>query len=129
MPTERYNEAFPIVANINLVQGSGTNLVQSTPICSVLHRFDAARASSTAAADHDVRLSMLVNSVSYPLGSVTIPAGAGYTTVPAVDLIAALVTPPNDGIVLAGGSLLHAKLEVALGAGETITIACVGGYF
>jgi hypothetical protein len=127
MPLTRYAEVFPIYARAAITQASGTNPVQSTPECDYPHRFDLVLAHSSAAADRDVRLSAYVAAVDYYLGTVTVPAGSGFTTVPAVDLVAALIEPPNDGIVLPGGAVLRASLSSALGAGETLTLICAGG--
>jgi len=127
MPTTRYTESYPTYANIAIAQANGTNEVQASPAVNVVHRWDAAFASSTAAIAHDLRLNAYVGAVAFYLGTVSIPAGAGFTNVPAVDVIAELVKSPNDGIVLPASAVLRASLAVTLGAGETITVACVGG--
>jgi len=127
VPTGRYNETYPVYANISITPASTTNPVQASPACAVPHRWDVGIASSTAAADHDLRLDAYVGSVAFYLGTVSIPAGAGFTTVPAVDVIAELIKAPNDGIVLPASAILRATLAVTLGAGETLTVALAGG--
>lgn len=108
---------------------SGTNAVQASPAVAVPHRWDIAIAHSTAAADHDLLLDAYVGAVQYKLGTVSIPAGAGLTTVPAVEILSSLLASPNDGVVLPASAILRATLAVALSAGETITVALVGGAF
>lgn len=127
MTTQRFNETYPSYANISITAGSTTNPVQASPAVTVPHRWDAAYASSTAAGAHDLRLDAYVGAVAFAIGTVSIPAGAGFTNVPAVDIIAALVESPNDGLVLPASAVLRATLAVTLGAGETITVALVGG--
>lgn len=127
MPVQRFSESYPVYANISITNASGVNAVQSSPACAVPHRWDALYAHSTAPIDHDLLLDAYVGSVQYKLGTVSIPAGAGLTTIPAVELLAALIATPNDGIVLPASAVLRATLAVTLGAGETITVACVGG--
>lgn len=127
MPVGRYNETYPSYANISITAASSTNPVQASPAVTVPHRWDAGFASSTAAAPHDLRLDAYVGAVAFYIGTVSIPAGAGFTTVPAVNVIAELVEAPNDGIVLPASAILRATLAVTLGAGETLTVALLGG--
>ncbi len=127
MPIGRFQETYPIYANISITSATGVNPVQSSPACAVPHRWDMLIAHSTAPIDHDLLLDCYVGSVQFKVGTVPIPAGAGLTTIPAVELLAALVTSPNDGLVFPASAVLRATLAVTLGAGETLTVACVGG--
>lgn len=127
MPTNRFAETYPCYANITIGPGNGTNAVQSSPAVTVPHRWDAGYASSSAPIAHDLRLDAYVGAVSYYLGTVSIPSGAGYTTVPSVNVINLLVTTPDDGIVLPASAVLRATLAVTLGAGEALVVALVGG--
>lgn len=127
MPINRYAETYPCYSSITLAIGQGTNPTQSSPAQTAPHRWDMILASSNAAVDHDARIEAYVGSLSYYLGSVVIPAGAGWTNVPPLDVLAALVPPSNDGITLPPSAYVRATLAVALGAGETINISLVGG--
>lgn len=127
MATTRFAENYPVYANISLVAASGTNAVSASPSVDTIHRWDTLLASSTAAAPHDLRLAVTIGTVTSYLGSVSIPAGAGFTTVPAVDILAHILPNPTDGLVMPGLGALKGQLAVTLGAGETITVACAGG--
>lgn len=127
MPINRFAETYPVYANITMGPGNGTNAVQSSPGVGAPHRWDVVIAHSTAAADHDVLLDAYVGSVQFKLGTVKVPAGAGLTTVPAKEMLSALLATPNDGIVLPASSLLRATCAVTLAAGETLIIAMIGG--
>lgn len=127
MPLTRYAESYPVYARIALTNALGTQAVQSTPSVEVPHRFDMVLAISTSVTDHDVRLEAYVAAVGYILGTVSVPAGAGYGVVPAVDLVAALIAAPNDGVVLPAGANLRGACAASLASGETLTLVCVGG--
>lgn len=127
MPIQRYSESSPIYADINVAEENHTDAVPSNPIYPTPHRYDAGLASSSAAIDHDVRIGVQVGDFLYFIGTVSVPAGAGLTNVPTVDVLATLLATPNDGLVLAGGSYLVGQLAATLDSGESLVIALIGG--
>lgn len=127
MATQRYSESSPIYADINIAEENHIDAVASSPIYPTPHRYDAGLASSSAALDHDIRIGVQVGDFIYFIGTVSIPAGAGLTTVPTVDVLASLLTTPNDGLVLAGGAYLVGQLASSLDVGESLVISLIGG--
>jgi hypothetical protein len=62
------------------------------------------------------------------LGTVVIPAGAGYGAVPSVDLVAALIPSTLGAILLPANFLIEVKPDPLLGSGEELLFSFLGGY-
>lgn len=63
-----------------------------------------------------------------PIGSVAVPAGAGYNGVPPVDVLHALFGDTFHYIIMEQGTTLGAALVNALTSGKTMTFLDAGGY-
>jgi hypothetical protein len=113
------------VATLNLASGTGWVTVVGTT--ELTRRVDALLFASTAPIAHDVLIALQYAGDYALVGTVTIPPGAGYTTVPLVDAVP-LVAPANlAGWVLPTLYALKVKLAVILGAAEEITVSSLGG--
>lgn len=59
--------------------------------------------------------------------SVTVPAGAGYGTTPVFDVLEALGTVMQGGLIFYANRGLAVKVAVAVTAGKTLTLILQGG--
>jgi len=83
--------------------------------------------SSNDSVDRVVQISQNVNGSAYPIGSITVPAGAGFGGVRCLDVIQHLVDPAIDGYVLKPGDSLRGAMEVTMTAGKVINFVSTGG--
>lgn len=125
MGLQTFDETAPVYALGSLTQFSGTN---AQTMYTTVHseRIDNIVATSTAAADHTVAISLLVAGGTFPLFEINVPASAGTLAVPPVDLLTAMpATCP--ALILPLGAAIRARVLVALTGAETISLACLGG--
>jgi len=127
MPLSRYQEHAAVYQKASLAAANGTNVVSTAPNQDLQYRVDAAYAVSTCTTDRYVEVQINSGAIAYVIGCVLVPAGAGLDAVPSVDLIAALIKPPNDGVVLQALAVVKFRVTEALEAGTTLTISLVGG--
>lgn len=128
MPTNKFAETVPFYGVITIGPANTTTMVQSSPTAALQHRFDTIIASSTSVVDKYVTLEVYVGVTEFKLGSVNVPAGAGYLDIPAVNILAALFPTGFDGLVLPASALLRAAVHATLGAGEAVVLSLIGGY-
>jgi hypothetical protein len=123
MSLERASELRALGPTAQIVEGDGTSLVQIGAAYKTDVRWDAIACTSTSLTPRVVTLYVDV----FSIGSVVIPAGAGYGVVPAEDLLAGAEVVQRDGLVMPALAELYAAVDVALGAGETIGFVLQGG--
>jgi hypothetical protein len=123
-----YDETLPFTQYAQIIEGSGTGFVQCWTTAKGALRLDAIHVWSLSASAHYVRVAIENASGYLELGDVEIPAGAGHTTVPGVDLVLELAPAAIGAFVLAPTDILNVKCPVALGAGEAIGMSILGGY-
>lgn len=63
------------------------------------------------------------------IGSVTLPAGSGFTTLPPVDILAQLLATTNRAIVMLDGQPVEIFLSAAPAAGTYVSVWVRGGWF
>ena len=61
------------------------------------------------------------------VGSVSVPAGAGYGGSPSIDLLAAMMAVPFTGLLFDNNGSLSYSVEVAVTAAFTVTLLTIGG--
>lgn len=92
-------------------------------------------AATDETANRDVQLFRFVGGVSYLIGTVQVPLGAGNTNaVPSVDLMNAVAMPhlptDNDGqhyLLLGAGEVLQVAMAATVTAAKTVHISAQGG--
>ena len=90
-------------------------------------RVDAIVATSTDVVDHYLTLSYNNVTATGSLGTVKVPAGAGYGAVPAVDVIAGLPASIQTNLTFGLGSILYGFLDTAVTAAFEVDVTAVGG--
>lgn len=124
--------AYTFVANTSTATGRVT-LVTAGANGTII---EAITASSTDSAAKDLQL-IVLNSIDYPLTTLSIPANSGFTNaLPPVDLLRHLQVPGlsfdvngNRILFLPSGSSLCIATTAALTAAKQISVVAVGADF
>lgn len=124
-----YDETAVLNLNRLIVPADGTALLPLVPAASVSRRIDAILAANRDTIDHVINVQMTVGAVVTEIGSVTVPAGAGYAGVPTVDLLGSGFPATQAGVTLIGTSLIGVQLPVAVVATFDVSVTAVGGFF
>lgn len=127
MPVSRYQEHSAIYQKATIANANGTTVVSTSPNQDLQYRVDAAYAVSTCTTDRYVEVQVNSGAIVYVLGCVLVPAMSGVDAVPPVDLIAALIKSPNDGVVMQALATVKFRVTVAVETGTTIVVSLVGG--
>jgi hypothetical protein len=128
MGLSQYDERSPAWQQGSLTIASGTTVVDMfTPTGSAV-RVDAVLVSSTSLTPQIVDLWLTRYDGNGLVGSVSIPAGAGFAGVPIVDLIASIAPAAIGALVLLTGVGLGVGVEVALTGSDTLGVQVLGGY-
>lgn len=109
--------------------GNSPGVLTLTPNDKTLRRVDTILAVNNDTIDHEVSLRINIASAFYWLGSVVIPAGAGFAGTPSIDLLAACVPPTQLGLNLFSFNYLEVDCLVALSSGKGVWITAFGGLF
>lgn len=132
MGNQIFDEKYPNVVSRKVTSADSTDpLGLNYSINNLAYRVDALLVASTAAEDH--LMGVYIGdpqsfSPPYPdILFVNIPAGAGNGTVPLVDVLAAFPLALQGGIAFFHEQGFSVHLVEALGAGETMSIAIIGG--
>ncbi len=91
-------------------------------------RVDLVIFASTDVIDHNVQLSLQVGGTVAIIGTVVVPAGAGYVGVPSVEAIAHLPLAAQGGVLVMAGDFLYAQTLEAVTATKQLTMVMLGGY-
>jgi hypothetical protein len=122
-----YDESFPFLGVNVLNNASGTTPVAVVNAQPQKVRLDKMRATSTCAAPYVLGIFLRTSGVSYRIGGISIPAGAGDGTVPTVDVLAGMLTP-IDGLTLSNAWGIYAGVDTTITAPGTITLSTYGGF-
>lgn len=77
---------------------------------------------------HNVTFSYLSSGVTYYLGSVAVPSGAGHAGVAPVDAIPLLIPAGQVGLLFDNTTVLQARMEVTVVTGQ-VDLLFFGGFF
>ena len=119
-----------IQSDLNLIQLSLTDITTPKAVIAIAappRRIDHIILSSTSASDHDVALYAHITNANYMVAVVSVPAGAGTSAVPPVDLVAAL-PGAFGGLAVSASVGLYIGCLVALSGAEVINAVAIGGY-
>jgi hypothetical protein len=127
MQLTQFSERQAINTGLDIVAATGTAYVNLWSAVLSDARLDSLFASNDDVIDHrvDVQVSAFLYGLAY-LGSVNVPAGAGHTTGPSIDLLAAL-DPRQPYLALAPSDALQLRVQVAVTAAFAVSIAARGG--
>lgn len=90
-------------------------------------RLDDVLITNNGAAAHVVEFRITIGATSYQLGSVSVPAGAGYAGAVSVQLSATLQPTNQLGWLIGYNNTFQARVAVVMGAGETLDVVAFGG--
>jgi hypothetical protein len=123
----QFNEIAPYGTNVVLSNASGTSEVTLVSSNVARLRIDAIVCTNTDTVAHvlDIKLQYVA---SHVIGSVTIPAGAGYGAVPSIEVVQALNLPNVPGFILPATCFINVQLEVTLTSGKVVELCAIGGY-
>ena len=129
MPLSIFDERSALVAGLQLILASGTsdNLIIDTGTQD--RRIDSIICTSTDTIDHDVQIKVNYTSGPQVIGSVHVPAGAGYGGVAAVEGMLTLSVSPIAGILLGPGSQLFVRALVPVTTALAVDVLVQGGTF
>lgn len=131
MPLQEFDEQVPVnlICVFNDAWNPAIGFLFAFPIART-QRWDLVLGSNCDAVDHDVSVHVYDEQDAYrkPVGSVTIPAGAGYGAVPPVDVLGQLLAATGRGLVLANGHGLELFIDAAPGTGNVVSVWVQGGY-
>lgn len=85
--------------------------------------------SDTVAVDLGIYVQVGGSGTNFFLGNVHLPPGAGYSTTPGVDAIAALPLTNFRAIVLNAADVLKAACAATMTSGKTTDVVALGGDF
>ena len=123
-----YDEKVPLIAG-RTITIADTTVLKTVLTCGIFPaRIDAIICCSDAAASHVIELGVYTGTLQLYLGSLSVPAGAGFAGAATVDLASLVASTPMAGLLLLPGYTLNVRLVVTLGAGELFSVAAFGGY-
>lgn len=128
MGVSQFDEVLPIVAGAGLGSGAGTSPVTYTTTALTAYRLDTIACLSTDTIDHDVYLYRTVGGVQTICASVHVPAGSGFTSLPAIELLPADVVGAQGGLLMPVGATLQMQVIVAVSSGKNLWLNGQGGY-
>ena len=123
-----FDERTPLAFWMSIDNTTGIGHVPLNPADVRDQRWDAIIASNNDTIDHVVIFTINNDLPNVAFGSVTVPAGAGFGTGPAIDCVAALPTAAVAGIVVPAGTVVAAVPLVAMSAGKLLVFGVMGGY-
>jgi len=128
MSLDAFQETAPWTAYAELQPSNGTDFLDFTPSQRGRLRADMIVVCSTCTADHDVELSIYDGTDHAPVGTVTIPHGAGRSgDNPPIELVTATVKGQVTGYVLQQYYQFSVRSRDAIPDGEVITLTVIGG--
>ena len=129
MSVAAFDIRIPQLLLTRIVQGTGTAFVSLGTAHLAGALILEVKATNNGVASHDVEVAVLVSGVSYVVGSVAVPAAAGFAGTPPVFFSTTLVSPAVGGWLLSPTAVLQVRVTVAMGAGENMDIVAAGGPF
>jgi len=110
-----------------LVPASGTGFIALVPTDVFDRRVDSILVSNRDGIAHVINLSLIVGSSRTQLGSVSVPAGAGYAGTPSVDILPTSLPATQVGLVVPGNYALNFNVSVAVVATFDMSVTAFGG--
>jgi hypothetical protein len=129
MGYSQFEEVTPLNQAVLIVAATGLAAVPVVTSHTKQARIDALTAVNSDVIDHRVRVVLAPDAWSGgDLGAVLLPAGAGYTTGPPVDLLNALL-PRTPYIGLAFQDVIDVAVQEVVTAAFVVTVFAQGGLF
>jgi hypothetical protein len=128
MGVQQYDENSGLIVQYGFAAADGTGLVQLLSNLQVAARADQITAINGDSIDHHAQVVLTSGGTPFALGSVTVPAGAGYLGVPNVDLLTPLLRSPQVGVVIPYDMDLGVQLEEAVTGSNVVAVTVLGGW-
>jgi hypothetical protein len=125
---QAFQEIRPFQGVVQLSSANGINPVTLIVNQNVVYRLDAVFLCNNDTVPHVVNF-FAPGQGTTTWASISVPAGAGFGGVAAVELISSLPTAVQAAIVFPINSGWSVGLEVALAAGKLVGITYFGGIF
>lgn len=123
-----FEESYPIVHGGVVVAADGTNAITVGPALAQPWRCDALFLTSDDTISHAVNICVLISPYVYFIGTVAVPAGAGFGVVPPVEAVALLGPASIAGWLFTPLASLALRMEVAVVATKHVNSLLYGGY-
>lgn len=127
MAVQSFQELYPLTWITPLPDGSATSDIQITPSNVIRGRYDELWLTNPDAIDHHVALGINNGGTTYYCATVTVPAGAGQGSVPAVDYLVEAFGVGNIGIGWDWGTALYLNVVEFYSNPVTLTATGIGG--
>src|SRR5260370_22008797 len=122
MSNQQFAETTPSVAGQTFV-AADTTAVKTLyqPQSAIGGRVDSILCTNSDVIDHYVAVYLNTPSATTRIGSVKVPAGAGFGAVPSVDLVSGLPVTNVLGLLIRATGLVALSMEVAVTAAFVVT--------
>lgn len=129
MSLATFDERVALVAPAQFLAADGTTWKTVATGALSGQRIDDVLISNGGIAAHVVEFRITIGATSYQIGSVSVPAGAGYAGAAPVQL-GATCQPTNQlGWLLGYQHTFQARVTVVMGAAEALDVVSFGGAF
>lgn len=92
-------------------------------------RFDVIMAANNDTINHIVGFTFVANLTRGVIGSVTVPAGAGYGAVPPVDVLAAMLPTAQPFLLVESNGDRFCFVGETINTGKIVSLYLQGGFF
>ena len=125
--TASFSELYPlnVTAILNAASGILPVILSGGP--PPMMRVDQMIASQNDVVDHVMHVILYDGVNISELFNVTVPAGSGFGTIPATDVLAAAPTSIQTGFVIGSPLAIAVYLEVVLGGASNLYVTFFGG--
>jgi hypothetical protein len=127
MGLSQFDERVAVTNGVELLLANGLTTVPVMVGSGAGSHIDLLLAANSDAIDHVVIIYTDASSVPTPIGSVNVPAGAGWTALSAVDLLAAIVPPYQTGLMVQPTVGLYVSVVPAMVGAAALDVTCFFG--
>lgn len=127
MGLSQFDEVQPLQQNLRADNSWGTTPTNTANIPVGRYRIDGILLTSNDVIAHDVDFYYATSGAVREIGSVAVPAGAGYGATPPIDALPLLLGTSTWQLVLPAGDLVLISFEVAITSGQFVDITFFGG--
>src|SRR5437867_3519073 len=107
-------ETSPFLFRLTRDAGAGTNFDTVTGSVRITTKIDALIATNDDTISHDVEVRLFVGGDPIVLGRVAVPAGTGFATSPALDILPTLMPAAIEGFALPTFCPMEARVVVSI---------------
>ena len=123
-----FDERAPMLGKYDLLPADGTNNVVIHAVHATAARLDALIISNNDTIAHVISVSLRSGAAYYTVGTVSVPAGAGFAATLPVDAMATLAPASLGGLYIPPGFEVTVAAVVAVVATHYMYIVGMGGF-